>query len=194
MPAAPGLRRPWPRTTWKPCSKSLRSTTKRSKKSNATPKFEYLLATSRECWDEAIALGKKHGYRNAQVTVLAPTGTISFFMDSDTTGIEPDIALVKYKILAGGGNLKIVNQTVPEALTGLGYKGDEIRRIIDHIEAYDTIEDVTLTAATPSSNPARGKRVMWQPADSSRSICPCSTAPSRQPAERGACTTPRTSR
>jgi len=110
------------------------------------PKFEYLLATSRECWDEAIALGKKHGYRNAQVTVLAPTGTISFFMDSDTTGIEPDIALVKYKILAGGGNLKIVNQTVPEALTGLGYKGDEIRRIIDHIEAYDTIEDVALTA------------------------------------------------
>jgi len=110
------------------------------------PKFEYLLATSRECWDEAIALGKKHGYRNAQVTVLAPTGTISFFMDSDTTGIEPDIALVKYKILAGGGNLKIVNQTVPEALTGLGYKGDEIRRIIDHVEAYDTIEDVALTA------------------------------------------------
>ena len=110
------------------------------------PQFEYLLATSRECWDEAIALGKKHGYRNAQVTVLAPTGTISFFMDSDTTGIEPDIALVKYKILAGGGNLKIVNQTVPEALTGLGYKGDEIRRIIDHIEAYDTIEDVALTA------------------------------------------------
>jgi len=109
-------------------------------------KFEYLLPTSRECWDEAIALGKKHGYRNAQVTVLAPTGTISFFMDSDTTGIEPDIALVKYKILAGGGNLKIVNQTVPEALTGLGYKGDEIRRIIDHVEAYDTIEDVALTA------------------------------------------------
>jgi ribonucleoside-diphosphate reductase alpha chain len=110
------------------------------------PKFEYLLTTSRECWDEAIALGKKYGYRNAQVTVLAPTGTISFFMDSDTTGIEPDIALVKYKILAGGGNLKIVNQTVPEALTGLGYNGNEIKRIIDHIEAYDTIEDVTLTA------------------------------------------------
>jgi ribonucleoside-diphosphate reductase alpha chain len=110
------------------------------------PKFEYLLTTSSECWDEAIALGKKYGYRNAQVTVLAPTGTISFFMDSDTTGIEPDIALVKYKILAGGGNLKIVNQTVPEALTGLGYKENEIKRIIDHIEAYDTIEDVTLTA------------------------------------------------
>jgi ribonucleoside-diphosphate reductase alpha chain len=110
------------------------------------PKFEYLVNAGRECWEEAIALGDKYGYRNAQVTVLAPTGTISFFMDSDTTGIEPDIALVKYKILAGGGNLKIVNHTVPEALTVLGYKEEEIRRIVDHIEAYDTIEDVTVTA------------------------------------------------
>ena len=110
------------------------------------PKFEYLVNTARECWEEAIALGNKYGYRNAQVTVLAPTGTISFFMDSDTTGIEPDIALVKYKILAGGGNLKIVNHTVPEALAVLGYKEEEIKRIVDHIEAYDTIEDVTVTA------------------------------------------------
>ena len=83
-----------------------------------------------------------HGYRNAQVTVLAPTGTIGFLMDCDTTGIEPDIALVKYKLLAGGGMLKIVNQTVPPALTTLGYDAEEIAAIIAHIEKYDTIEDV----------------------------------------------------
>jgi ribonucleoside-diphosphate reductase alpha chain len=74
-----------------------------------------LRLAARESWDEALENGKKHGYRNAQVTVLAPTGTIGFLMDCDTTGIEPDIALVKYKLLAGGGMLKIVNQTVPEA-------------------------------------------------------------------------------
>src|SRR5207249_6622122 len=88
-------------------------------------------------------LGKRHGYRNAQVTVLAPTGTISFLMDCDTTGIEPDIALVKYKLLAGGGMLKIVNQTVKPALESLGYNSEEIDRIIAHIDAFDTIEDVT---------------------------------------------------
>jgi ribonucleoside-diphosphate reductase alpha chain len=83
------------------------------------------------------------GYRNAQVTVLAPTGTIAFLMDCDTTGVEPDIALVKYKLLAGGGLLKIVNRTVPEALCRLGYSVEETERIIAHIEKYDTIEDVT---------------------------------------------------
>jgi ribonucleoside-diphosphate reductase alpha chain len=93
-------------------------------------------------WDSAAALGKEHGYRNAQVTVLAPTGTISFLMDCDTTGIEPDIALVKYKLLAGGGMLKIVNQTVTPALEKLGYNSEEIERIIAHIDAFDTIEDV----------------------------------------------------
>ena len=72
-------------------------------------------------WDEVLAAGNVHGFRNAQATVLAPTGTISFMMDCDTTGIEPDIALVKYKQLAGGGMLKIVNQTVPLALQTLGY-------------------------------------------------------------------------
>ncbi|HXM74466.1 MAG TPA: vitamin B12-dependent ribonucleotide reductase, partial [Chthoniobacterales bacterium] len=81
-------------------------------------------------------------YRNAQVTVLAPTGTISFFMDCDTTGIEPDLALVKYKLLAGGGMLKIVNQTVKPALEKLGYNSDEIEQILAHIDAFDTIEDV----------------------------------------------------
>jgi ribonucleoside-diphosphate reductase alpha chain len=107
--------------------------------------FAYLKDEARQCWDRALSRGREAGYRNAQVTVLAPTGTIAFLMDCDTTGVEPDIALVKYKILAGGGNLKIVNQTVPEALTKLGYQQDEIKRIVDHIAAYDTIEDVTLT-------------------------------------------------
>src|SRR4029434_11187333 len=93
----------------------------------------------------ATELRKRCGYRNAQVTVLAPTGTISFLMDCDTTGIEPDIALVKYKLLAGGGMLKIVNQTVRPALEKLGYNSDEIERIIAHIDAFDTIEDVTDT-------------------------------------------------
>jgi ribonucleoside-diphosphate reductase alpha chain len=76
--------------------------------------FNYLKDEARQCWDRALARGKQVGYRNAQVTVLAPTGTIAFLMDCDTTGVEPDIALVKYKLLAGGGMLKIVNRTVPE--------------------------------------------------------------------------------
>ena len=91
------------------------------------------------------------GYRNAQVTVLAPTGTIAFLMDCDTTGIEPDIALVKYKLLAGGGMLKIVNRTVPEALRRLGYTAQEIERIIAHIEKFDTIEDVEENGQTVRS-------------------------------------------
>jgi ribonucleoside-diphosphate reductase alpha chain len=107
--------------------------------------FAYLKDEAGKVWDEAAELGRKHGYRNAQVTVLAPTGTISFLMDCDTTGIEPDIALVKYKLLAGGGMLKIVNQTVRPALDKLGYNRDEIERIIAHIDAFDTIEDVTDT-------------------------------------------------
>ncbi len=94
------------------------------------------------CWERALALGRRHGYRNAQVTVLAPTGTIAFLMDCDTTGIEPDIALVKYKLLAGGGMLKIVNRTVPEGLSRLGYSAAECKAIIDHVAAHDTIENV----------------------------------------------------
>jgi ribonucleoside-diphosphate reductase alpha chain len=91
-------------------------------------------------WAECVDAGRKHGYRNSQVTVLAPTGTIAFMMDCDTTGIEPDIALVKYKQLAGGGMLKIVNQTVPMALHKLGYDEPVIRGILEHIDKYDTIE------------------------------------------------------
>jgi ribonucleoside-diphosphate reductase alpha chain len=104
--------------------------------------FGYLKEEARGCWDHALSLGKRHGYRNAQVTVLAPTGTIAFLMDCDTTGVEPDIALVKYKLLAGGGMLKIVNRTVPQAIKRLGYTPAECEKIIAHIEQFDTIEDV----------------------------------------------------
>ena len=104
--------------------------------------FAYLKEESAKVWKRAAELGAEHGYRNAQVTVLAPTGTISFLMDCDTTGIEPDIALVKYKLLAGGGMLKIVNQTVRAALEKLGYNTETIEQIIAHIDAFDTIEDV----------------------------------------------------
>ncbi|MBO0702518.1 MAG: vitamin B12-dependent ribonucleotide reductase, partial [Candidatus Dormibacteraeota bacterium] len=95
---------------------------------------------AREAWGEAIALGERHGYRNAQASVIAPTGTIGLMMDCDTTGIEPDLALVKYKTLVGGGSLKIVNATVPIALARLGYDEDEIRAIVAYIDANDTIE------------------------------------------------------
>ena len=134
--------------------------------------FNYLKEEARSCWERAIDLGNKFGYRNAQVTVLAPTGTIGFLMDCDTTGIEPEIALVKYKLLAGGGMLKIVNRTVPEALRKLGYSEEEIKNIVKHIETYDTIEDVEengkviksglkpehLPVFDCSFKPARGKR------------------------------------
>jgi ribonucleoside-diphosphate reductase alpha chain len=99
-----------------------------------------LLAESHSVWADCLELGRKQGYRNSQVTVLAPTGTIAFMMDCDTTGIEPDIALVKYKQLAGGGMLKIVNRTVPMALGKLGYDEPVIRGILDHVDTRDTIE------------------------------------------------------
>src|SRR6059058_832414 len=102
-----------------------------------------LLAAAREAWDGAREAARAHGVRNSQVTVLAPTGTIAFMMDCDTTGVEPDIALVKYKKLVGGGMLKIVNRTVPEALRRLGYGENQITAVVAHIEKHDTIEDVT---------------------------------------------------
>ena len=101
----------------------------------------YLRDAARSVWNECLTSGRKHGYRNAQATVLAPTGTIAFMMDCDTTGIEPDIALVKYKQLAGGGMMKIVNRTVPASLKSLGYDEATVKRIIDYIEQNDTIED-----------------------------------------------------
>jgi ribonucleoside-diphosphate reductase alpha chain len=106
--------------------------------------FGSLKKESIKVWNSAIALGKRVGFRNAQVTVLAPTGTIGFLMDCDTTGIEPDIALVKYKLLAGGGMLKIVNQTVKPALEKLGYAPDQVEKIMGHINEHDTIEDVLI--------------------------------------------------
>ncbi len=95
---------------------------------------------AKQAWDDAVELGEDFGYRNAQATVLAPTGTIGFMMDCDTTGVEPDIALVKYKKLVGGGMMKIVNQTVPMALRKLGYTASQIDDIVKHIDEQETIE------------------------------------------------------
>jgi ribonucleoside-diphosphate reductase alpha chain len=99
-----------------------------------------VVSAARSTWDEAVKLGRAHGYRNAQATVLAPTGTIGLMMDCDTTGIEPDLALVKYKKLVGGGLLKIVNTTVPAALRKLGYDETKVKEIVEYIDENDTIE------------------------------------------------------
>lgn len=129
----------------------------------------YLKQAARAIWDEALAAGRRWGYRNAQATVLAPTGTISFMMDCDTTGIEPDIALVKYKQLAGGGMLKIVNRTVPLALQALGYTSQQIQDITAYIDQQDTIEGAPhlraehLPVFDCAFKPARGSRsIAWQ--------------------------------
>ena len=98
-----------------------------------------LLAAARETWNEAVALGERHGYRNAQATVLAPTGTISFLMDCDTTGVEPDFSLVKYKELVGGGTMTIVNRTVPMALRTLGYTDAQVEQIEAYVNEHGTI-------------------------------------------------------
>jgi ribonucleoside-diphosphate reductase alpha chain len=119
---------------------------------------------SKQCWDEALSNGEKHGYRNSQVTVLAPTGTIGFFMDCDTTGIEPDLALIKYKKLVGGGMIKIVNNTVPSALFKLGYTHEQTDAIVSYIDATGTIEgaphvkDEHLAVFDCSFKPAKGTR------------------------------------
>jgi len=119
---------------------------------------------SKQCWDEALAHGEKHGYRNSQVTVLAPTGTIGFMMDCDTTGVEPDLALIKYKKLVGGGMIKIVNNTVPTALFKLGYNHDQADAIVSYIDATGTIEgaphikDDHLAVFDCSFKPAKGTR------------------------------------
>jgi len=123
-----------------------------------------LLEASKTCWDEALSNGEKHGYRNSQVTVLAPTGTIGFMMDCDTTGIEPDLALVKYKKLVGGGMIKIVNNTVPGALFKLGYTHEQTDAIVSYIDATGTIEgaphikDDHLAVFDCSFKPAKGTR------------------------------------
>jgi ribonucleoside-diphosphate reductase alpha chain len=123
-----------------------------------------LYESSKASWDEALAHGEKHGYRNSQVTVLAPTGTIGFMMDCDTTGVEPDLALVKYKKLVGGGMIKIVNNTVPTALFKLGYDHDQTNAIVSYIDATGTIEgaphvkDDHLAVFDCSFKPAKGTR------------------------------------
>ena len=99
-----------------------------------------MFQAAEDCWRQSFEAGSKNGYRNAQVTVLAPTGTIGFMMDCDTTGIEPDLALVKYKKLVGGGVIKIVNNTVPQALIKLGYNPEQAEQIVAHIDATGTIE------------------------------------------------------
>jgi ribonucleoside-diphosphate reductase alpha chain len=123
-----------------------------------------LFAGAKQAWDEAVELGEDFGYRNAQATVLAPTGTIGFMMDCDTTGVEPDIALVKYKKLVGGGLMKIVNTTVPMALEKLGYTKPEIEAIVHHIDEQETIEgapflkDEHLPVFDCAFKPANGDR------------------------------------
>ena len=123
-----------------------------------------LIDASRECWDSALLEGERHGYRNSQTTVLAPTGTIGFMMDCDTTGIEPDLALVKFKKLVGGGMIKIVNNTVPAALFKLGYSDDEVNAIVSYVDATGTIEGAPgikpehLPVFDCSFKPAKGTR------------------------------------
>jgi ribonucleoside-diphosphate reductase alpha chain len=123
-----------------------------------------LYESSKTSWDEALAHGEKHGYRNSQVTVLAPTGTIGFMMDCATTGVEPDLALVKFKKLVGGGMIKIVNNTVPTALFKLGYDHDQANAIVSYIDATGTIEgaphvkDEHLAVFDCSFKPAKGTR------------------------------------
>ncbi|MFO0014097.1 MAG: vitamin B12-dependent ribonucleotide reductase [Planctomycetota bacterium] len=134
---------------------------------NAGP--HYLKDAAREVWDRVLDLGRRNGFRNAQATVLAPTGTISFMMDCDTTGIEPDIALVKYKQLAGGGMLKIVNQSVPLGLRNLGYSPEQMVDIEKYVDDRDTIEgaphlkDEHLAVFDCAFTPANGTRsIRWQ--------------------------------
>jgi ribonucleoside-diphosphate reductase alpha chain len=133
-----------------------------------------LYNAAKQSWDEAVELGEDFGYRNAQATVLAPTGTIGFMMDCDTTGVEPDIALVKYKKLVGGGMMKIVNQTVPMALRRLGYT--------------EAPRWTTSSSTSTSRRPSRARRTC------SSATCRCSTAPSRRRAANARSTTWATSR
>jgi ribonucleoside-diphosphate reductase alpha chain len=130
----------------------------------SVPQLDTLIAASKDAWDGALAHGEKFGYRNSQVTVLAPTGTIGFMMDCDTTGVEPDLALVKYKKLVGGGMIKIVNNTVPSALIKLGYSEDQVNAIVSYIDATGTIEGAPaikpehLAVFDCSFKPAKGTR------------------------------------
>ena len=131
---------------------------------HSTVNLKQLVESAKDCWDQALSHGEKHGYRNSQVTVLAPTGTIGFMMDCDTTGVEPDLALVKYKKLVGGGMIKIVNNTVPTALFRLGYTAEQADAIVAFIDATGTIEgaphikDDHLAVFDCSFKPSKGTR------------------------------------
>ena len=148
-----------------------------------------LLAAARTAWDDAHELGAMHGYRNSQATVLAPTGTISFMLDCDTTGVEPDIALVKYKKLVGGGLLKMVNGTVPSALRKLGYGEEAVSAILAYINEHDTIEGAPhlreddLAVFDCAFPPANGQRsITWQGhVRMMAAASPSSPAPSPRP-------------
>jgi ribonucleoside-diphosphate reductase alpha chain len=134
--------------------------------SSVQSQMKDLIEASKQCWDQALAHGERFGYRNSQMTVLAPTGTIGFMMDCDTTGIEPDLALVKYKKLVGGGMIKIVNNTVPTALFKLGYSDEQCNAIVSYIDATGTIEgapglkDEHLPVFDCSFKPAKGTRTI----------------------------------
>ena len=125
-----------------------------------------ILEAAGRAWEQALEIGTEHGFRNAQATVLAPTGTIGFMMDCDTTGVEPDISLVKHKHLVGGGNIQLVNSTVPAALERLGYDEEEVAGIVGHIDEHDTIEgapglrDEHLAVFDCAFKPKAGERVI----------------------------------
>ncbi len=135
---------------------------------NTSPELAEVVDAARNTWDEAVKLGRAHGYRNAQATVLAPTGTIGLMMDCDTTGIEPDLALVKYKKLVGGGLLKIVNGTVPAALRKLGYDEHQVKEIVIYIDENDTIEGAPHLA----EEHLKVFDCAFKPVNGSRSIAP----------------------
>ena len=129
--------------------------------------LRYIVNEAWDAWADAVVLGERFGYRNSQMTVLAPTGTIAFMMDCDTTGIEPDIALVKYKVLSGGGMLKIVNRSVPLALKNLGYSEEQTNAIVEYVDKNDMIEgapylrDEHLPVFDCAFKPAKGKRSIY---------------------------------
>jgi len=135
---------------------------------STSPESADVVQAARDTWDDAVKLGRAHGYRNAQATVLAPTGTIGLMMDCDTTGIEPDLALVKYKKLVGGGLLKIVNNTVPAALRKLGYDSQQVKDIVEYIDENDTIEG----APTLAEEHLKVFDCAFKPVKGMRSIAP----------------------
>jgi len=151
-------------TNRRPMNKVLRMHRNAVDDINSTLVQKSLMDTAYSVWDEAVERGEKYGIRNSQATVLAPTGTIAFMMDCDTTGVEPDFSLVKYKKLVGGGFLKIVNRTVPHALSNLGYSEEECREIVKYIEENDMIEGAPhirtehLAVFDCATNAPRGER------------------------------------